>query len=681
MAGSSAQPGMAGSPVRDTQPDLRVLWSFGWKFLNLFRRYTWRLILLSVLSSVVMVATPVMLGKVTNHIVPGDKKSKAAPDKTSAPPVTSAGPEKPNQLSFKEKQSLLFYYLLWLACAGGGIGLTVGVRYSQSVLDVSMANAIRERLFSSIIREQLEFFHANEVGRLTMLVNQVSTQAQVTFRQTVLDPLFQVVSFMMALGAIVFTFSHMDQKGDPRTLWGGVAVVLLVALLSPLAVSRMGRRLQASSSDVMSRNLAVAGLVNGSLKSPEEVQSFNAENYFAMKYRENLEKIRAASVHQTLTIETINTLSSLPTVLVQIMFLGVAIWMVCLQSAGAARPGDIVSILLLVPQLMMPIQAISNYMIMLRSTWPSVETVLGHLSDVKEQATAVLPAAANGQPEPTLEAKNLIFRYRPDLPPVFNDVSFTVPAGKITGLVAKMGQGKTTFFRLALGFYQPAQGDILLGGRPVRTQPLTELRRHVVMMSQFPAFFHDTVRDNLRIARPEASDIEIESVCRQTGVWPLLTKLGEDAEQDRFPNPLDRQFASGQMFSGGQKKLLALTRCLLRSPTFLLLDEPTAGMDNEEKYGLVADLKKACGGRTVMAVDHDIPWLLKFCDYFIVLDQGRVVQQGTGEDLVDQPGLFKELHDKTVYSSAVASANTDHTPKDFPAGRLSGMAASMGQPG
>ncbi len=101
------------------------------------------------------------------------------------------------------------------------------------------------------------------------------------------------------------------------------------------------------------------------------------------------------------------------------------------------------------------------------------------------------------------------------------------------------------------------------------------------------------------------------------------------------------------MFSGGQKKLLALTRCLLRSPTFLLLDEPTAGMDNDEKYGLVPDLRKACAGKTVMAVDHDVLWLMKFCDHFVVLDQGRVVQQGNGHDLARQPGLFKDLYDRT----------------------------------
>jgi ATP-binding cassette subfamily B protein len=647
------------SGLAQSKPNLRILWGYGWKFLRLFPRYTLLLVVLSVISSVVMVSTPLLLGKITNSIemmgraAATQTGTETPPGKASAPGLQKQSTDGKGGLDQTAapspigKRNLLWAYVLWLACAVGGIILALGVRYAQTALDVNMANAIRGKLFSHIIRERLEFFHANDVGRLTMLINQMSIEAQITFRQTVLDPFFQAVSFCFAISALAFSFSQLQQQGG-YLIWIGVAVVLLLALLSPLLVGRMGNRLQSSSANVLKQNMAVAGLVNGSLKSPEEVQAFDAEDFFASKYQDGLDKIRTSRIRQTLTVEFINTLNSLPTVLIQILFIGVALMMVLLQPAAAAQAGYVVSILLLVPLLMMPIQAISNYMVMLRSSWPSVETVLRHLTDLEPCATPVFPSATE-KPEPTLEAKNLIFKYRPDLQPVFNDVSFTVPAGKITGLVAKMGQGKTTFFRLTLGFYQPQQGDVMLGGRPIRNYSLAELRRHVVMMAQFPAFFHDTLRDNLRIAKPEATDAEIESLCRQTGIWPILTdRIGSESEKASFPNPLDRQFDGAQMFSGGQKKLLALTRCLLRSPTFLLLDEPTAGMDNEEKYGLVEDLRKACADKTVMVVDHDILWLLKFCDHFIVLDQGRVVQQGDGRDLLRQPGLFKELHDRTV---------------------------------
>jgi ATP-binding cassette, subfamily B, bacterial len=108
---------------------------------------------------------------------------------------------------------------------------------------------------------------------------------------------------------------------------------------------------------------------------------------------------------------------------------------------------------------------------------------------------------------------------------------------------------------------------------------------------------------------------------------------------------LDRPFGSGQTLSGGQRKLLALSRCLLRSPTFLFLDEPTTGMDNLEKLSLVEGLRNACRGKTAIVVDHDILWLRRFCDYFVVLEGGKVAQRGTAEELLAAEGPFRTLYE------------------------------------
>ncbi|MEI8289300.1 MAG: ABC transporter ATP-binding protein [Verrucomicrobiota bacterium] len=589
----------------------------------MFPKYVVVLVALSLGQSLVMVSTPLLLGKITSGI-------KSVGEAASTPHANSTG--------------LIWFYVLWLLCAFCSIGLTIGLRYSQIALDLRMVNAIRERLFSSIIHQRPAFFHANDPGRLTMLVNQMSIDAQMAFRQVVLDPFFQVFSFLLGVSGLLYSFGQLQQGDGSHILWIGVAVVLVLALLSPLAVGKLGNRLQASSKDVVEQNLAIASLVTSSLKSPEEVQAFNAEDYFIRKYQAVLEKVRLSRICQTMTVEAVNTFNSLPTVLIQVLFIGVAVAMVVAHPTPAAQAGYLISVLLLVPQIMGPIQAISSYMVLLRSSWPSVETVLQNLPD-GEFGFKSASASTHQKPEPTLESKNLVFRYRPDLPPVFNDVSFTVPAGKITGLVAKMGQGKTTFFRLALGFYQPESGQILLGGNPASDYPLAELRQHAVMMAQFPAFFHDTLRDNLRLAKPDASDQELRWLCEKTGVWPILVeKVGNDEAKKRFPNPLDRNFGGGEVLSGGQKKLLALTRCLLRSPSFLFLDEPTVGMDNIEKFDLVQGLRNACQGKTVMVVDHDIPWLIHFCDYFLVLDAGKLVQQGTAEMLLASDGLFKELY-------------------------------------
>lgn len=171
--------------------------------------------------------------------------------------------------------------------------------------------------------------------------------------------------------------------------------------------------------------------------------------------------------------------------------------------------------------------------------------------------------------------------------------------------------------------------------RPVRTAPPNST------VGGSPAFFYGTVRENFQVAKPEATDDDIRRLCESTELWPIL-------ESNLGPNPLDQQFAAGKLLSGGQKKLFALTRCLLLDPTVLLLDEPTVGMGPLEKSPLIETMRKACSGKTVIVVDHDIVWQVRFCDHFLVLDGGKIVQQGTSEELLDRPGLFRELYDEAT---------------------------------
>ncbi len=150
------------------------------------------------------------------------------------------------------------------------------------------------------------------------------------------------------------------------------------------------------------------------------------------------------------------------------------------------------------------------------SAWPRIETVNKMLESraSREERSGTVKVESIA---PTLEAKNLTFSYKPDSRRIFDDVSFELPPGKITGFVAKMGQGKTTFFKLALRFYDPQKGQVILGGRPVGDYAADNLYDHIAMMSQFPAFFHDTLRANMKMAKPDATDAEIRQFARRLG--------------------------------------------------------------------------------------------------------------------------------------------------------------------
>ncbi len=542
----------------------------------------------------------------------------------------------------RSKLSATFF--LWAGLGLALILMALPIRYIVGKMDGRMAKKMRVDLFDAVMRQPPGFFHAKNPGQLTMIINQFSVEAQMTLRQAILEPILQSVMIVATSGLLVYNFLSLESASEVRLLgieipvWLLLVLVLVLALCSPWCISLMGRRIRTSSSDLRDQGLGLAGLVNGTMQSPEEIQAMNAESFFSEKHGQSVDGYTKTRIRQSMVLEFVNLLNALPVWLIPASLLGLAV-LVTIRASGTSDVGNLVAIFMLAPQLIAPIQSLSGYLVMVGSAWPGVYQVL----DLMENAPPRREITSGGDPElevPSLEVRDLHFSYQPDLPPVFSGLDFSLRPGTVTGLVARMGQGKTTFFRLALKFYAPQKGEILLGGKPLDDFSVSAVRRQIALMSQFPAFFHDTVRENLRLARPEASDEEILEICRQTGIDQVLKeKLG--------PNPLDAAFSAGQRLSGGQCKLFALTRCLLRDPQFVFLDEPTTGMDNAEKYSLVPQIKQATAGKTVVAVDHDIPWLLKFCDTILVLDGGRIVESGTGDELLAGEGIFADLHRHT----------------------------------
>src|SRR5438045_7332255 len=185
-----------------------------------------------------------------------------------------------------------------------------------------------------------------------------------------------------------------------------------------------------------------------------------------------------------------------------------------------------------------PIQALSVYLIMAGRAWPRIATV-NEMMEARARREEKSGTVRMPSVESTLAARNLTFAYSPNSRKIFDDISFEIPPGKITGFVARMGQGKTTFFKLALRFYDPQQGQVLLGGRPVGDYASDNLYNHIAMMSQFPAFFYVTLRANMQMAKQNWTDAEVRAICEKTGVWKIL-QAGVQG------NPMDQEFEAGR---------------------------------------------------------------------------------------------------------------------------------------
>jgi ABC-type multidrug transport system fused ATPase/permease subunit len=540
------------------------------------------------------------------------------------------------------KNELLPVYFTWFGLTIAVVLCTFGQKVLTAQLSNKVANAIRRDAFDAVLKESPRFFFENNADRLTAIINQFCNVAQMGLRQLLIDPILQLINLVTVGFALYYKIVDF-QKGGAGQTWWILSMIGVVALISPSVVIIMGKFLERDTDAAQNQNIAVSTLVGGALKAAEEIQAMRAEPIFGKKQADLLETSLSLALRQTVTVERLNVLNRLPGDLVLISLIGFAVYSALMGKGG--NPGTIVALALLTPQFMGAVNSLSSFWINKSMSSPSI-SLINKILESKPDVIVQPGAKDFDQVESRIEARNLVFSYKPGtFRNVLDDISFSLPPGKVTGFVARPGQGKTTFFRLALRFYDPQSGGILIGGTPTTAFTLSSLRRHIVLMSQFPAFFYDTIRENFLIAKPTATDEEIRALAIQTQLWNKL-------EANFGPDPLDRDFAAGGPLSGGQKKLFALTRCLLRDPTFLFLDEPTTGMGPKEKFPLITVMRAACVDKTVVVVDHDIAWQAHFCDHIIVLNDGKIIQEGPPNVLRSQPGLFKELFDQACEGCA-----------------------------
>jgi ATP-binding cassette, subfamily B, bacterial len=632
-----------------------VIFRMGWKMVAFCKHLALIYCLMTLLQNGMNLSVSQLMGKITQELTRSAEVAAPA-DSTSVAPSASAVAAPPVTPPAPDHSRLIWTCILWAIFALGSLGLGIPFRAISTKLDLTISNRLRSRLFERLLRQGPEFYHTHDSGELNAVANQFTIEAAMTLRQIAVDMLLQMAVLGGTVALLIYNF---QMKGPPPTLFGYVIppaliplAIVLFAFISPYLTGRMANRVRNVSSDMQEKMLALNSLVTGAMQSPEEIQTMEAEPIFAAKHDAQLEALLRSRLKSTFTIESVNLVNGLPSWFIQVVMLAFGVF-VAIRSGNAESAGNVVAIVLLTPLLMSPIGSLSAYIVMAGSAWPRIETVNKMLESRASRHESSGTVQVESVP-PTLVAENITFSYKPDSRRIFDGVSFELPPGKITGFVAKMGQGKTTFFKLALRFYDPQQGQVILGGRPVGDYAADNLYDHIAMMSQFPAFFHDTLRANMRMAKPDATDEEIRAICEETGVWKVL-------QTGVTGNPLDAEFAAGRRLSGGQRKLLALTRCLLRNPAVLFLDEPTVGMDNQEKFGILGMIREAAKNHTVMVVDHDLRWLLPFCDYFLVLNEGKIAERGTGDELLARKGLFYDLY------HADGAQPAEHPPGAAPA--------------
>jgi ATP-binding cassette subfamily B protein len=225
-----------------------------------------------------------------------------------------------------------------------------------------------------------------------------------------------------------------------------------------------------------------------------------------------------------------------------------------------------------------------------------------------------------------------------------NDIDLVVPAGTRTAIVGETGAGKTTLGYLVARLYEPQQGRVTVDGVDVRDASLESLAATVGVVSQETYLFHASVRENLRFACPDATDEEIDEAVRTARIADLIASL-----PDGYDTIVGER---GYRFSGGEKQRMAIARTILRNPPVLLLDEATSSLDTQTEAALQAELERLAEGRTTITIAHRLS-TVRDADQIVVLDQGRVAERGTHEDLLERNGLYAALVARDVTEEAV----------------------------
>ncbi|MFC8731294.1 ABC transporter ATP-binding protein [Luteimicrobium sp. NPDC057192] len=522
-------------------------------------------------------------------------------------------------------------------------GLTVAERWLSSRIGEGLILDLRTQVFDHVQRMPLAFFSRARTGALVQRLNGDVLGAQQAFTST----LSNVVSNALT---IVFVLAAMFSMSWQLTL---VSLVLLPLFVLP--ARWVGRRLAGLTRESYGLNADAAQM----MQERFNVAGAHLVKVFGRPERESADFAEKAGRVRDIGVRTAVLGVYFRAGLTAVAAVGVAIVYGAgglMAIGGSLTVGTVVALTAYLGRLYGPITAMSNVQVDVMTALVSFERVLEVLD--LEPMVADAPGAhdlgddvaRNGA---TLELDHVQFRYpaatevslaslesvaaltNDPTHDTLADVSFTVPAGATVALVGPSGAGKTTVSQLATRMYDPTGGAVRIAGTDLRDVTQQSLHDAVGVVTQEAHLFHDSIAANLRYARPDATDADLWRALERAHVAELVHTL---------PSGLETVVGDrGYRLSGGERQRLAIARMLLKEPAFVVLDEATAHLDSESEVAVQAALDEALASSTALVIAHRLS-TVRGADLIVVLDGGRVVEQGTHAELLASGGLYAELY-------------------------------------
>lgn len=491
--------------------------------------------------------------------------------------------------------------------------------YFLTPLRNGVVRDIRAQLHTKVLHLPIAYFTEKRKGdvmaRLTNDVKEVEQSIISSLEMTVRDPL-TIIAFTLAL------FSMSPQ------------LTMFVFMVFPVAgfiIGKIGRSLKRTSTKAQDKLADILALIEENISGLNIIKSFNAEKRIDRKFREENQNYYRISNRmfrkRYLSSPTSEMLSM--TVLVTVMWFGGKL----VLKDGSLTPDVFLGYITLFSQMIPPAKSLTTAFYNIQKGNAAADRINEVIIENNPIVDPEKPKAYTGLGK-EISFKNVTFDYGDG--PVLKNINLSIPKGKTYALVGQSGSGKTSLMNLVPRFYDVTEGEVLLDDIRLRDLNLSDIRKHIGMVSQDSILFNDTVARNIALGKEEASMEEVVEAAKIANAHEFITQL---------PDGYDTNIGDGGgRLSGGQKQRLAIARAVLINPEILLLDEATSALDTESERLVQEALEKLLKGRTSLVIAHRLS-TIQHADKIIVMQDGKVIETGTHLELAAKDGVYKKLLD------------------------------------